>query len=83
MRELIRTLRRDGHCVLFSSHIMQEVSALCDHIVIIADGKVVAQGSKERLLEQAECSSLEDAFVVLTGIDEIPAEKGKRGEPDA
>jgi sodium transport system ATP-binding protein len=73
MRALIRELRSEGRCVVFSSHVMQEVSALCDHIVIVADGKIAAQGDAESLLRRAGCSSLEDAFVILTGIDEVPA----------
>jgi sodium transport system ATP-binding protein len=71
MRTLIRELRSDGRCVLFSSHIMQEVSALCDTIVIVAAGKVVAHGAPDALREQTGHESLEDAFVSLTGIDEV------------
>lgn len=71
MRDLIRQLRAEGKCVLFSSHIMQEVSALCDTIVIIASGKVVAQGSPDELRTQSGHENLEDAFVKLTGIDEV------------
>lgn len=71
MRELIRELKREGKCVLFSSHIMQEVSALCDTIVIIAAGKVVAQGSPDELRAKSGHDNLEDAFVTLTGIDEV------------
>ncbi len=70
VRRLIRTLRDAGHCVLFSSHVMQEVSTLCDHIVIMAGGTIAAQGAPEELLEQTGHRNLEDAFVVLTGIDE-------------
>ena len=72
-RNLIRRLRGEGRCVVFSSHIMQEVSALCDSIVIISAGKVVAHGSPDELREQTGHASLEDAFVVLTGLDEAPA----------
>jgi sodium transport system ATP-binding protein len=67
LREFIRQLKNDGRCVLFSSHIMQEVAALCDHIVIIAHGRVVAQGSADVLREQAQQDNLEDAFVKLIG----------------
>ncbi len=69
MRELIRTLRQEGCCVLFSSHIMQEVSALCDRIVVIAHGTVVANGTSADLREQTGCDNLEDAFVRLAGLD--------------
>jgi sodium transport system ATP-binding protein len=63
MRGFLHKLRDEGRCVLFSSHIMQEVGALCDHIVVIAKGKVVAQGSADALRAQAGEANLEDAFV--------------------
>jgi sodium transport system ATP-binding protein len=67
LRELIRTLRDAGHCVLFSSHVMQEVAALCDEIVIIGRGRVVASGSPDGLLAQTGEATLEDAFVKSIG----------------
>jgi sodium transport system ATP-binding protein len=67
LREVIRRLKEEGKCVLFSSHVMQEVSALCDEIVIVARGAVVARGSAQALLEQSGRSNLEDAFVHLSG----------------
>ncbi len=70
MRDVIRRLRDDGRCVLFSSHIMQEVAALCDQIVIIAHGKVVAYGSPEELRRQTGQANLEDAFVSVIGSEE-------------
>ena len=70
MRDLIRELRSRGCAVLFSSHIMQEVSLLCDHIVIVAAGRVVAAGSPDAIRESAGCEDLEDAFVRLTGPQE-------------
>jgi sodium transport system ATP-binding protein len=70
MRGLIQRLRDDGKCVLFSSHIMQEVSALCDAVVVIAKGRVVAQGTPRDLLEATGAASLEDAFVQAIGTDE-------------
>jgi len=70
MRALIRRLRDDGRCVLFSSHIMQEVSALCDTIVIIAGGRVVASGAPDDLRRSTGCDSLEDAFVAIIGTEE-------------
>lgn len=69
LREFLKTLRAEGRCVLFSTHIMQEVAALCDRIVIIAHGRVVAQGTAESLREQAGESNLEDAFVKLIGAE--------------
>ena len=67
LRDFLRQLKADGRCVLFSTHIMQEVAALCDRIVIIAAGRVVADGSPEALREQAGEHSLEDAFVKIIG----------------
>ena len=67
LREVIRRLRDAGKCVLFSSHVMQEVTALCDEIVIVARGAVVAHGTADELLATSGCATLEDAFVHLTG----------------
>jgi len=70
LREYIRSLKRNGHSVVLSTHIMQEVAALCDHIVIIAKGEVAADGTAAQLLERSGCDSLEDAFVNLIGTEE-------------
>ncbi len=70
LREFLRHLRGEGRCVIFSSHIMQEVAALCDRIVVIARGRVIAQGSADALRERTGESNLEDAFVQLIGSDE-------------
>jgi sodium transport system ATP-binding protein len=68
VRDIIRRLRAEGRAVLFSSHVMQEVSALCDAIVVIAKGRVVASGSPDALRQQTGHDDLEDAFVALTGL---------------
>jgi len=70
MREFLRQLREEGRCVIFSSHIMQEVAALCDRIVIIAKGVVVAQGSADEIRELTHEANLEDAFVKAIGSEE-------------
>lgn len=67
LRNLLYRLRDSGHCILFSSHVMQEVAMLCDEVVVIAQGRVVAQGSIDALRERAGEASLEDAFVKLIG----------------
>ena len=63
LRELILKLRDEGRCVLFSSHIMQEVAALCDDICIIANGKVAIDDSIDGIRERTGCDDIEDAFV--------------------
>jgi len=70
LRVFLRGLRAEGRCVLLSSHVMQEVAALCDRIVVIASGHVVAQGTPEELRERTGAANLEDAFVRAIGSDE-------------
>ena len=70
MRQFMRDLRTEGRCVLFSSHIMQEVAQLCDRIVVIAKGRVVADESPESLREHTGEANLEDAFVKIIGSGE-------------
>ena len=66
IRGLVRHLSGEGKCILLSSHLMHEVSAVCDSIVIVADGRVVARGTPDDLRALTGCESLEDAFVSLT-----------------
>jgi len=70
LRGMLRALRAQGKCLLFSSHVMQEVTALCDRIVILGRGRVVACGTADELVAQAGERSLEEAFVRLLGTDE-------------
>jgi sodium transport system ATP-binding protein len=70
MRRFLLGLRDAGHCVVFSSHIMQEVAALCDRIVVIARGRVVADGTADELRAQTGTDNLEDAFVSVIGSEE-------------
>ena len=70
LRGFLKELRAEGRCVIFSSHIMQEVAALCDRIVIIANGRVMAEGTPEELRAKAGIDNLEDAFVRLIGSEE-------------
>jgi sodium transport system ATP-binding protein len=70
LREQLKTLRAQGKCLLFSSHVMQEVAALCDRIVILGRGRVVAAGTAADLLAWSGAKSLEDAFVGLLGSGE-------------
>jgi sodium transport system ATP-binding protein len=67
LRRLLGELRAAGHCVLFSSHVMQEVSALCDEVVVIARGTVLAQGTPAEIRARTGETGLEEAFVQLVG----------------
>jgi sodium transport system ATP-binding protein len=67
LRALLRRLRDAGHCVLISSHIMQEIARLSDHVAIISDGRIAASGSVSELLSSTGQDDLEDAFVVAIG----------------
>ena len=70
LRRYILSLKEAGHSVILSTHIMQEVAALCDRIIIIANGQIAADGSAQELLDKSGCDSLEDAFVHLIGSEE-------------
>jgi sodium transport system ATP-binding protein len=70
LRDLIRGLKADGHCVLFSSHVMQEVAALCDEVVIIDHGRVAAAGTPDALQARFGGATLEDTFVRVLGEQE-------------
>jgi len=63
VRSLITDMKARGHCILISSHIMSEVSALCDHLVIAANGRAVAEGSPDELRAQTGADDLEEVFV--------------------
>jgi sodium transport system ATP-binding protein len=70
LRAFLLKLRDEGRCIVFSSHVMQEVAALCDHIVVVADGRVVASGSADELRAQTGENNLEDVFVKVIGSGE-------------
>ncbi|ACE84312.1 ABC transporter ATP-binding protein [Cellvibrio japonicus] len=65
VRRLLHELKDQGRCVLFSSHLMHEVSGLCDRILVIAQGRICADGNLAAILETGQASNLEDAFVNL------------------
>jgi sodium transport system ATP-binding protein len=67
LRDMLRTLRAEGRCILFSSHVMQEVAALCDRVVIIGHGRVLAEGTPEAIRERSGAHSLEEAFLHVLG----------------
>ncbi|HEY5775354.1 MAG TPA: ATP-binding cassette domain-containing protein [Xanthomonadales bacterium] len=70
LRRYILGLKERGHSIVLSTHIMQEVAALCDRIIIIAAGRIAANGTAQELLQKSDCSTLEDAFVKLIGSEE-------------
>ncbi|MBL8112437.1 MAG: ATP-binding cassette domain-containing protein [Acidobacteria bacterium] len=70
VRKTLRALAGAGRCVVMSSHVMSEVATLCDQVVVVARGRVVAEGSPRDLLERTGKTDLEDAFVALLGTEE-------------
>src|SRR5271170_6507014 len=70
LRSLLRQMRDSGMCIVLSSHILDEIRILCDHVAIVSAGRVVAQGSPEDLCRQTESASLEDAFIKLAASQE-------------
>lgn len=73
LRALIRQLKDAGKCVLFSSHVMQEVAALCDEIIIIASGQVAIHDTTDGIRNATGCDDLEEAFV--KAIDRVEVAK--------
>jgi sodium transport system ATP-binding protein len=70
VRHALSTLRAEGCCVVMATHVMQEVSHLCDDVIVIAKGHTVAQGTPADLCRRTGIANLEDAFVSLVGTDE-------------
>ena len=66
LREALRRLRDEhGKCIVFCTHIMQEVQRLCDHVVVVAQGRAVAEGSVDELCRRSGHDDFEQAFVAL------------------
>jgi sodium transport system ATP-binding protein len=72
-RLLLADLRARGTCILFSSHVLEDVSALCDTVVIVAGGRVVAAGEPGGICRRAGTASLDEAFMRLSAAEEVPA----------
>lgn len=70
VRNMLLTLRDQGRCILFSSHLMHEVGGLCDRVLIIAGGEIVADGSVADIIALSGTQSLEDAFIKLSQLAE-------------
>jgi sodium transport system ATP-binding protein len=67
LREMLLTLKRQGRCVLFSSHVMQEVGMLCDRVIIIGHGRVLSDATLAEIRERSGGESLEEAFLKVLG----------------
>jgi sodium transport system ATP-binding protein len=70
LRHALSALRAEGCCVIMATHVMQEVTQLCDDVIVIAKGHTVAQGSPDELCRRTGIANLEDAFVSLVGTEE-------------
>ena len=71
VRDLIRRIRDEGRCVLFSSHIMTEVELLSDRLVVVGNGRVLANGTVADLRRSTGKQDLEEAFMRATGTEEV------------
>ena len=71
LREILSSLKAQGRCILFSSHVMQEVAALCDRVVIIGHGRVLADASPQAIRETMGAATLEEAFLRVLGDAEV------------
>lgn len=65
LRDMLRALKSEGRCILFSSHVMQEVAALCDRVVIIGDGRVLADATPDDIRARSGAPTLEEAFLAV------------------
>ncbi len=83
LREWLRELRADGCCVLLSSHVMQEVAALVDDLVIVAHGRIAAAGTPARLAERYPERNLEEIFVAAVSEAEAASKAPAAGEAAA
>jgi sodium transport system ATP-binding protein len=70
LRDMLHGLKAQGRCILFSSHVMQEVAALCDRIVIVGHGRVLADGTPQSIRERSGAETLEEAFLQVLGAAE-------------
>lgn len=80
LRRTLLRLRQQGTTILFSSHVMSEVSELSDRVLVMSDGRLVGGGTPTQLMQSSGCDNLEDSFVALAyGIkaggkaEEVPA----------
>ena len=69
LRGSLKRMRNEGRCVVFSSHVLEEIQALCDRVVILCSGKIVAEGTVKEVCRQAGSSTLEEAFIHATSAE--------------
>jgi len=67
LREMLMNLRAEGRCILFSSHVMQEVAALCDRVIVIGNGTVLADDTPDALRKNTGAATMEQAFLQVLG----------------
>jgi sodium transport system ATP-binding protein len=76
LREALRRLRDDeGKCIVFSTHIMQEVERLCDRVVVVSQGRTVAEGTVAELSARTGQTDFEETFVQLAFPDSPATER--------
>ena len=73
LRQVLMALRDAGACVIFSSHVLSEVQALCDRVVVLANGTVATQGTVAEVCSASGATALEPAFLQLTRQPNAPA----------
>jgi len=71
VRDLISQSREDGKCVIVSTHILSEAERLCDRLVFLDRGRVVAEGTPAELCQQTGVDSVEDAFLKMVGREDV------------
>ena len=69
--------RREGTTIVLTTHDMAEAERLCARIGFLAHGRLVAEGTAERLKQRAEATTLDDAFIALTGEKVLDGSEGK------
>ncbi|MFY0254724.1 ABC transporter ATP-binding protein [Chitinophaga sp. 30R24] len=66
--QFLRDYNRQGHSILYTSHLLEEAQSLCEEVVIMDEGQVIAQGNPQHLIHQHNhCSNLEEVFLHFTG----------------
>jgi ABC-2 type transport system ATP-binding protein len=73
-KEMLKKMAKNGKTIFYSSHLLDVIEKVCDKLIIINQGKIIASGSIEDILKKADVSQLNEAFIKLTGI-ETPSEK--------